>query len=149
MTKGFLFYINILFVFCYCCTIKAQREEPVSNIGKSFTEMNTSVFTGMKYRRQINGKIEYEWGNPNDGMIHIFTFSDNKLITECMLVESNDGFATQLYNSLCDTFIGKYRWALTSSSTGKQHFIFTKYTLDIILNLDGGTEVLMFIYNKL
>ncbi len=140
---------SLCFIFIYSINLYAQKAEPISNIGKSFTEMNTSVFPGMKYRRQINGKIEYEWGDPNDGIIHIFTFSNKTLVTECMLVESNDGFATQLYNSLCDTFIGKYRWALTSSSTGKQHFIFTKYTLDIILNLHGNTEVLMFIYNKL
>lgn len=130
-------------------TCFAQREEPVCNIGKSFSEMNTSVFPGMRFRRQINGEMEYEWGNPDDGMLYVFSFKNSILVTECMLVESGNGYVRQLYNSLCDTFIGKYRWALTSSTTGNQHFVFTNYSLDIILNVHNETEVLMFIYTKL
>lgn len=141
--------IFLLALYLQSNILFAQNEEPVSNIGKTFHEMSTSVFPGMKYRRQIDGKTEYEWGNPNDGMIHIFTFSNNTLVTECMLVESNNGFATQLYNSICDTFIGKYRWALTSNSTGKQHFIFSKYSLDLILEAGHGSELFLFVYNKL
>ena len=131
-------------------SLLAQNEEPVSNIGKTFHEMNSSVFPGMKYKGQRNGKIEYEWKDSEDeDILYIFAFSNNILVSECMKISSDNGFASLFYNSLCDKFIGQYRWALTSSITGHQHFVFSKYSLDIILETNQASELLLFVYNKL
>ena len=87
----------------------AQSNEPACNIGKSLSVMK-QLFPELRYVKSDAKGDEYEDGYPEEGTAIFFYSKDSKVVEECMIVQSNDGFARSWYNGRCYAQISMWVW---------------------------------------
>ena len=136
----FFFFLMLPFV------ANAQSNEPACNIGKSLSVMK-QLFPELRYVKSDAKGDEYEDGYPEDGTAIFFYFKDGKVIEECMIVQSNDGFARSWYNSMVDAML-KYPYGFGTSSYNAKHWVYSIFTLHLIYVSENGTNTAMIIYEK-
>lgn len=125
----------------------ARSNEPATNIGTSLSEMKMK-FPELRYIGTEEKGDEYEDGYPEDGIGVFFYFKNNIVIEECMIVQSDDGFARQVFNSWVDGIYIKYPGLCSKSSYNAKHTLFSKFRLHIIFVAENGTNTALLIYEK-
>ena len=86
---------------CLFITITAYAAEPQNNLGRSFNYM-MSEWQDLRFINNNNGREV--WGVTEEGNSFIFTFENGVVVEECMMIESNDGFAENGTMQCCNLF---------------------------------------------
>ena len=101
--KGVRFFVALLFVFtatlCY-----ARGDEPGNNLGKTISELR-QVFPNAHYvRTEAKGDFYTDGEDTSEGLSCFFYLKNNRVIEECMIIQSNDGFPKMVYDRWIKTF---------------------------------------------
>ena len=82
----------------------ARDNEPGNNLGKTICELR-QVFPNARYlRTEVNGDFYTDGEDPSEGLSCFFYLKNNRVIEECMIIQSNDGFPKMVYDAWINTF---------------------------------------------
>ena len=134
----------LLMVFPFLA--QGQTNEPACNIGKSLYTMK-QIFPELRFVKSDAKGDQYEDGHTDNGIAIFFYFKDNKVVEECMIVQSNDGFARTWYNSMADGIL-QYQYGFGTSGYNAKHWVFSYFTIHLIFCSENGINTAMIIYEK-
>jgi hypothetical protein len=124
-----------------------MNNEPATNIGESLSAMKKK-FPELRYIGTDEKGDEYEDGYPQDGIAVFFYFKNNRVIEECMIVQSYDGFAKNVFDSWIDGIYLKYPGMCSESNRNSKRILYRKYRLNIIFVAEYGKKTALLIYEK-
>ena len=136
--------LTIFATLVLICTY-AQTNEPGNNIGKSLAQMK-QLFPELRYIGTDSKGTKYEDGYPQDGIATFFYFKDNKVIEECMIVQSNDSFPRIWFDKMVDEFITNYPAAFGTNSYNVKHWCYSTFQVHLIYISEDGTNTALIIY---
>ena len=100
----------------------ARDNEPGNNLGKTICELR-QVFPNARYlRTEVNGDFYTDGEDPSEGLSCFFYLKNNRVIEECMIIQSNDGFPKMVYDAWINTF-SKYM-RVAAFGIGANHMCF-------------------------
>lgn len=127
---------------CLFITVTAQAAEPQNNLGRSFNYM-MSEWQDLRFINNNNGREV--WGVTEEGNSFIFTFENGVVVEECMMVESNDGFAREWYNAMLQSFQKTSYRSLTRTSDGYTfHYSYFDIKVMYFSDYSGNTAMLLY-----
>jgi hypothetical protein len=134
---------KFLFILCaLVASVQMYGAEPSNNLGKSYSRM-VSDWPDMHYLRS-NG-VRQVYGVQDDGISYIFTFENNGLVEECMMVESRDGFAKMWYNETLNSFYKtSYRSVSRTSNGFKFHYSYFDVKIMYFSDYSGNTSMIIY-----
>lgn len=121
--------------------------EPATNIGNSLSYMKQK-FPELRYIGSDAKGDQYEDGYPQDGIAVFFYFKNNRVVEECMIVQSYDGFARDIFQSWVDEFFIKRSGYCVKSSYNAKHILYSKFRLHILFFSENGTNTALLVYEK-
>ena len=128
---------------CLFITITAHAAEPQNNLGRSFNYM-MSEWQDLRFINNNNGREV--WGVTEEGNSFIFTFENGVVVEECMMIESNDGFAREWYNAMLQSFQKTSYRSLTRTSDGYTfHYSYFDIKVMYFSDYTGNTAMLLYI----
>lgn len=130
----------------YALSLYAQLRDPATNIGKSLTQMK-SLFPELRYIKTDGKGEEYEDGYPKDGIATFFYFKSNKVVEECMIVQSDDGFAYDWYKQMVSAF-NEYPWGFGTDSPYVHRHVYSTFTLHLIYTSEYGKHTAFIVYEN-
>ncbi len=129
-------------ICCLFITITAQAAEPQNNLGRSFNYM-MSEWQDLRFINNNNGREV--WGVTEEGNSFIFTFENGVVVEECMMIESNDGFAREWYNAMLQSFQKTSYRSLTRTSDGYTfHYSYFDIKVMYFSDYTGNTAMLLY-----
>lgn len=127
---------------CLFITITAHAAEPQNNLGRSFNYM-MSEWQDLRFINNNNGREV--WGVTEEGNSFIFTFENGVVVEECMMIESNDGFAREWYNAMLQSFQKTSYRSLTRTSDGYTfHYSYFDIKVMYFSDYTGNTAMLLY-----
>ena len=139
---------NIIFVFLILFSASISfAKEPATNVGSTLSEMK-SIFPELRYIGSDEKGDKYEDGYPENGVALFFYFKNDILIEECMIVQSYDGFAYDVYNSWVQEIYIKYPGAQGRAGLNFKHVMYTHFRMHIIYESENGVNTALLIYEK-
>ena len=127
---------------CLFITITAHAAEPQNNLGRSFNYM-MSEWQDLRFIKNNNGREV--WGVTEEGNSFIFTFENGVVVEECMMIESNDGFAREWYNAMLQSFQKTSYRSLTRISDGYTfHYSYFDIKVMYFSDYTGNTAMLLY-----
>lgn len=123
----------------------AQNKEPGNNIGKSLIVMK-QLFPELRYIKTDSKGVEYEDGYPQDGIATFFYFKNDRVVEECMIVQSNDGFPRMWFNQMVDTFITNYPPGFGTNSPNSYHWCYSTFQVHLLYVSERGTNTALLVY---
>ena len=132
--------LMLLSVYSY-----AQRE-PENNLGKSLSIMKQK-FPELRYIKTDQKGEQYEDGYPQDGIATFFYFRNNRVVEECMICQTNDGFPLDWFRSLCKEFNKNWYSNLRSNNNSHKKYIFSNFSVDIIYVSEGSNNTTLIVYS--
>lgn len=140
--------VYLLIIFLGSINVYAQHDEPVSNVGRTLNEVKQEFPNLLFFGNDKDGE-EYISKDLDGGDVSFHFVSKNGIIVkEFLKSQDKDGFSVMMFNQFCNTFIGKYKWALQNNTATHKHFVFTRYTLDISLTEENGMDTMLFMYKR-
>ncbi|MBR0045936.1 MAG: hypothetical protein IJP75_03505 [Bacteroidaceae bacterium] len=133
-------------IFLISISVNAQTTEPKNNIGKTLTQMK-SLFPQLRYIKTDEKGDKYEDGYPQDGIATFFYFKNSKVVEECMIVQAKDDFPRMWYKTMVDEF-RKYPYGFGTEDVNEKHWVYSTFTLNIILMSENGTNTALVIYEN-
>lgn len=125
----------------------AQTNEPGNNIGKTLSQMK-QLFPELRYTKTDSKGTQYEDGYPQDGIATFFYFKDNKVVEECMIVQSNDGFPRMWFDKMVDSFVTNYPPGFGTSSYNAKHWCYSTFQVHLIYVSEKGTNTALIVYEE-
>lgn len=125
----------------------SYAQEPGNNIGKSLSTMR-QLFPELRYIKTDAKGALYEDGYPQDGVTLFFYFRNNMVIEECMIIQTNDGFARAWYDEMVDSFITGYSPVCAVNGYDVHRFCYSSFMVHLIYVSEGGTNTAMIIYEE-
>ena len=117
--------------------------EPANNLGRSYSRM-MSEWPDLHYIRSNGQRTVY--GVQDDGSTsYIFTFEDNAVVEECLMVESRDNFAKMWYNETLNAFYKTSYRSVSRTSNGYK-FSYSYFDVKIMYFSDRDGYTAMIIY---
>lgn len=108
----------------------ARGNEPGNNLGKTICELR-QVFPNARYlRTEVNGDFYTDGEDPSEGLSCFFYLKNNRVIEECMIIQSNDGFPKMVYDAWINTF-SKYM-RVAAFGIGANHMCFSTFSMHIL-----------------
>ena len=138
--------ILALLIIFLTVSVNAQPSEPQNNIGKSLLQMKQS-FPELRYIESDLKGDKYEDGYPQAGIAVFFYFKEDKVVEECMIVQSSDGFSHAWYEQMVDSF-SKYSYGFGTNSPYAKHWVYSTFTIHIIYVQENGSNTAMVFYEK-
>lgn len=123
----------------------AQTNEPGNNIGRTLSQMK-QLFPELRYTKTDSKGTQYEDGYPQDGIATFFYFKDNKVIEECMIVQSNDGFPRMWFDKMVDSFITNYPPGFGTSGYNAKHWCYSTFSVHLIFISEDDINTAMIVY---
>ena len=99
--------ITAIFAILIISSAYAQTNEPGNNIGRTLSQMK-QLFPELRYTKTDSKGTQYEDGYPQDGIATFFYFKNDRVVEECMIVQSNDGFPKVWFDQMVSSFITNY-----------------------------------------
>jgi len=124
----------------------AQRE-PANNLGKSLSIMRQE-FPELRFIKTDQKGDEYEDGYPQDGIATFFYFNNNRVIEECMICQSSDGFPLEWFRSLCKEFDKNWYSNLRNNDNTHKEYVFHNFKVDIIYVSENGKNTALIVYSR-
>ncbi len=117
------------------------QNEPATNIGKSLSEMKAK-FPELRFVEHTANGDNYQDGYTKDGISVFFTFRSNRVISECLMVQSKDGFAKDWFDELREGMIpGTYG----VYNDNEVHQLYSTFTCHLLFTRDYD-EYCTFLY---
>lgn len=135
---------SLLFIFS---VMSIWAQDPGSNIGKSFYVMKQD-FPGLRYVKTTEKGMLYIDGEPQDGISMFFTFYDNKVVEECMIVQADNGFARLWFDKMVDSFISNTSPVCGVHGYNAHHFCYSAFKVHLIYVSEKGTNTAMIVYEE-
>lgn len=137
--------ISVVFATLILTCVYAQTNEPGNNIGKTLSQMK-QLFPELRYTKTDSKGTQYEDGYPQDGIAIFFYFKDNKVIEECMTVQSNDGFPRIWFNKMVDSFVTNYPPGFGTSSYNAYHWCYSTFQVHLIYVSEKSMNTALIVY---
>jgi hypothetical protein len=138
--------ISILIVL-FMIFLGAFAQEPGNNLGKTLSEMKQK-FPELRYIKTDQKGDEYEDGYPQDGIATFFYFNNGKVIEECMICQSNDGFPLDWFRSLCAEFNKKWSPSIRENTRNHKEYVFSSFSVDLIYVSENNQNTALIVYSK-
>ena len=135
--------ITTVFATLILACAYAQTNEPGNNIGRTLSQMK-QLFPELRYTKTDSKGTQYEDGYPQDGIATFFYFKDNKVIEECMIVQSNDGFPRMWFDKMVDSFVTNYPPGFGTSGYNAKHWCYS--TVHLIFVSENNINTAMIVY---
>lgn len=126
---------------------RAQIGEPGNNLGKSLFVMRQQ-FPELHYVKSDDKGDLYQDGYTQDGIAVFFYFKDNKVIEECMICQTNDGFPRMWFDEMANSFSENYPFALKTNNVNTKCWRFSTFTIHLIYVSENGMNTALIIYEK-
>lgn len=126
-------------------TTMCFAEEPGTNLGKTLAQIK-SEFPDLRFFKETSKGTEYIDGDPSEGIVGFFTFRSNRVVEECFIVQSDNGFARDWYNSLVNKF-SKHTIGFGHKGPNEWHWVYSTFTAHIIYGSENGINTTMVVYN--
>ena len=123
----------------------AQTNEPRNNIGRTLSQMK-QLFPELRYTKTDSKGIQYEDGHPQDGIATFFYFKDNKVVEECMIVQSNDEFPRMWFDKMVDSFVTNYPPGFGTSGYNAKHWCYSTFSVHLIFVSEDNINTAMIVY---
>lgn len=137
--------ITTVFATLILACVYAQTNEPGNNIGRTLSQMK-QLFPELRYIKMDSKGTQYEDGYPQDGMATFFYFKDNKVIEECMIVQSNDGFPRMWFDKMVDSFVTNYPPGFGTSGYNAKHWCYSTFSVHLIFVSENNINTAMIVY---
>lgn len=125
-------------------SVKAKTGEPGNNLGKTLIELR-QVFPNVRYvRTEAKGDFYTDGEDPSEGICCFFYLNGNRVIEECMIVQSYDDFPQNVYNSWLNTF-SKYI-SVSAFGNGVNHMCFSTFSTHIMFFSEQGKNTALLVY---
>lgn len=142
--KRILIAITLLVVFLPSMVF---AQDPGTNIGTSLSVMRQK-FPELRYVKTDEKGMMYEDGYPQDGIATFFYFRNDKVVEECMIVQSNDGFPRMWYDKMVDSFISNYSSVCAVNGYNVHRFCYSSFKVHLIYVSENGSNTAMIIYEE-
>ena len=137
------YYVTIIFVFI-TTLCSARGNEPGNNHGKTISEL-LQVFPNARYvRTEVKGDFYTDGEDPSEGLSCFFYLKNNRVIEECMIIQSNDGFPKMVYDQWINTF-SKYM-SVAAFGDGVNHMCFSTFSMHIMFFAEYGKNTALLVY---
>lgn len=137
--------ITTIFATLILACAYAQTNEPGNNIGRTLSQMK-QLFPELRYTKTDSKGTQYEDGYPQDGIATFFYFKDNKVIEECMIVQSNDGFPRMWFDKMVDSFVTNYPPGFGTSGYNAKHWCYSTFSVHLIFVSENNINTAMIVY---
>lgn len=137
--------ITTVFATLILACAYAQTNEPGNNIGRTLSQMK-QLFPELRYTKTDSKGTQYEDGYPQDGIATFFYFKDNKVIEECMIVQSNDGFPRMWFDKMVDSFVTNYPPGFGTSGYDAKHWCYSTFSAHLIFVSENNINTAMIVY---
>lgn len=137
--------ITTVFATLILACAYAQTNEPGNNIGRRLSQMK-QLFPELRYTKTDSKGTQYEDGYPQDGIATFFYFKDNKVIEECMIVQSNDGFPRMWFDKMVDSFVTNYPPGFGTSGYNAKHWCYSTFSVHLIFISENNINTAMIVY---
>ena len=124
----------VLFIPLLFPLLSNAQNEPATNIGKSLIEMKVK-FPELRFLEHTTNGDNYQDGYTKDGISIFFTFKGNRVISESLMVESNDGFAKEWYEELKEGMIPGVQSVYNERDI---HQLYSTFTCHLYFTVDFG-----------
>ena len=140
--------IFILITLALNLSVSAQENEPGHNLGKTLEEMRQTVCCStVRYLRTDHKGDLYQDGYTENGTAFFFYLKNNKVIEECMIIQTNNGLPLDFYNATVDKFI-KTPYKLGSNQPYYKHFVYSTFSITIQYNSENGKNTFAIIWQE-
>ncbi|MBQ2366402.1 MAG: hypothetical protein II293_04495 [Bacteroidaceae bacterium] len=139
--------ILLLIILGFNLLIGYAQEQPGNNLGKSLYTMQQE-FPELRFIRTDTKGDFYQDGYPQDGIALFFYFKENRVIEECMICQSTDGFSKMWYDSMWESFSSKYNYAVVENKYNSKKFKFRGFNIHLIYYAEDGKETALIVYEK-
>ena len=137
------YYVTIIFVFI-TTLCSARGNEPGNNLGKTISELR-QVFPNARYvRTEAKGDFYTDGEDPSEGLSCFFYLKNDRVIEECMIIQSNDGFPKMVYDQWINTF-SKYM-SVAAFGDGVNHMCFSTFSMHIMFFAEYGKNTALLVY---
>lgn len=132
----------LMVISCFFVAASAQAAEPKNNLGRTFSYIKTE-WQDLRFVKNNNGREV--WGVTEEGNSFIFTFENGVVVEECMMIESNDGFAREWYNAMLQSFQKtSYRSVKRTSDGYTFHYSYFDIKVMYFSDYTGNTAMLLY-----
>lgn len=139
---------SLLFILLFLFSVQTSyAREPATNVGTSLSVMK-SKFPELRFIGSDEKGDKYEDGYPENGIAMFFYFKDDILIEECMIVQSYDGFAYDVYNSWIQEIYLKCPGSQGRCGLYFKHVMYPHFRMHIIYESENGVYTALLIYEK-
>lgn len=138
-------FITTVFATLILICAHAQTNEPGNNIGRTLSQMK-QLFPELRYTKTDSKGTQYEDGYPQDGIATFFYFKDNKVIEECMIVQSNDGVPRMWFDKMVDSFVTNYPPGFGTSGYNAKHWCYSTFSVHLIFVSENNINTAMIVY---
>lgn len=133
-----LLVVSTLGLLC-CCPLNIVAQEPGNNLGKSYYQCYKEWGGSMYYIG--NSEKGNEYIIHSDGMDIYFTFRNDRLVDELLLVASRNGFARQCYDNFRGTFVNESNYQKAEQYTNMVVLYYSYFKIEIAYMVnDAGEE---------
>lgn len=141
--------LSLLLFFCIEVSFAQNtKKEPNNNLGKLLSELRI-VFPNVKYiRTDSKGDFYTDGEDPTEGIGCFFYFKNNKVIEECMIIKSSDGFPRMWFDKMVDTFITNYSPGFGTSSYNAKHWCYSSFQVHLMYFTENGENTAMIVYEN-
>ena len=136
-----------IFTVLFMYFLGAFAQEPGNNLGKTLSEMKQK-FPELRYIKTDQKGDEYEDGYPQDGIATFFYFNNGKVIEECMICQSNDGFPLDWFRSLCTEFNKRWSPSIRENTSTHKEYVFSNFSVDLIYVSENNQNTALIVYSK-
>lgn len=122
----------------------AKSNEPGNNLGKTISELR-QVFPNARYvRTEAKGDFYTDGEDPSEGLSCFFYLKNDRVIEECMIIQSNDGFPKMVYDQWINTF-SKYM-QVAAFGDGVNHMCFSTFSTHIMFFTEQDKNTALLVY---
>ena len=137
-------FATLLLFVCIATISNAKGKEPRNNLGKTISELR-QVFPNASYvRTETKGDFYTDGEDPSEGLSCFFYLKNNRVIEECMIIQSNDGFPKMVYDQWINTF-SKYM-SVAAFGDGVNHMCFSTFSMHIMFFAEYGKNTALLVY---
>ena len=138
---GLLLTLVFVFIGTFC---SAKGDEPGNNLGKTIVELR-QVFPKVSYvRTEAKGDFYTDGEDPSEGVSCFFYLKNNRVVEECMMVQSRDGFPKMVYDGWINTF-SKFM-QVAAFGVGVNHMCFSTFSMHIMFFTEHGGNTALLVY---
>ncbi len=147
MSKGRTKRVGLFVTLFFCCITtlcSARGNEPGNNLGKTISELR-QVFPNARYvRTEAKGDFYTDGEDTSEGLSCFFYLKNYRVIEECMIIQSNDGFPKMVYDRWIKTF-SKYM-QVAAFGDGVNHMCFSTFSTHIMFFTEQGKNTALLVY---